>query len=514
MAFVPPDPATTKWVPMWNPIGEGPVGPKGDTGPQGPQGVTGDTGTTGPQGARGPVGDTGPIGPQGVPGPIGEQGTQGPQGPAGPTGPAPTLTETFVTVNPETALLPNSRQLVAGTNVTLDTTVAGKLGINATGGGGTGTTDLDYLGSYVPATYNDGDIVVATDGVAYLCVKTTTTPPEPWPGIGAATAVGPPGPTGPQGPTGPTGNTGPQGPIGNTGPAGPTGAQGPAGVNGAIDATYWTVSAHAQLTNERAMNSLANGYVKSTAGEPSTVAVIPVSDGGTGGTNAGAARTNLGVGNVGTLNLPGTTNTYLRGDGQFVAVPDNMPSGAIILSLQAACPPGYSRITGMDGYFPRSNATAGAFGGTGTHGHTPGNLYVGDHVHGVGSLAVASHSHGGGGSFDVQTDSQGGHGHTPHGDINGTTSGGDNNYLGTTNNGGFDASRQAHTHTFSTTLANGWTDVQGWHQHRVQGSIGINAEAPGITGQTAGSGTLYLGGGTDAASHIPYYRDFLFCQKN
>jgi hypothetical protein len=43
--------------------------------------------------------------------------------------------------------------------------------------------DLDYLGAYAPGTYNDGDIVVGADGIAYLCVKDgTTTPPEAWPG--------------------------------------------------------------------------------------------------------------------------------------------------------------------------------------------------------------------------------------------------------------------------------------------------------------------------------------------
>jgi hypothetical protein len=46
--------------------------------------------------------------------------------------------------------------------------------------------DLDYIGDYVSGTYNDGDIVVGTDGIAYLCVKAgVTTPPEPWPTIAA-----------------------------------------------------------------------------------------------------------------------------------------------------------------------------------------------------------------------------------------------------------------------------------------------------------------------------------------
>lgn len=57
-----PDPATTNWVPIWNPMSEGPVGPPGATGPSGP---TGATGATGPQG---PIGNTGPQGPQGIQG--------------------------------------------------------------------------------------------------------------------------------------------------------------------------------------------------------------------------------------------------------------------------------------------------------------------------------------------------------------------------------------------------------------------------------------------------------------
>ncbi len=50
-------------------------------------------------------------------------------------------------------------------------------------GGGEGM-DLDYLGEYRPGTYEDGDIVIGPDGIAYLCVKTTTTAPEPWSGVG------------------------------------------------------------------------------------------------------------------------------------------------------------------------------------------------------------------------------------------------------------------------------------------------------------------------------------------
>jgi hypothetical protein len=109
----PPDPATTEWVPIWNPTGTGPTGPtgpQGPTGPIGPQGIQGIPGENWFSGSGVPsgtlagsiVGDwyldnaTGDFyektgtttwtlrgnlrGPQGI------QGIQGPQGPTGPSG--------------------------------------------------------------------------------------------------------------------------------------------------------------------------------------------------------------------------------------------------------------------------------------------------------------------------------------------------------------------------------------------------------------------------------------------
>lgn len=89
MAFVPPDPLTTEWVPIWNAISNGPAGP---IGPAGPTGATGPTGSQGPQGIQGipgptgPTGLTGPIGPKGDKGDTGATGATGPQGPAGTAG--------------------------------------------------------------------------------------------------------------------------------------------------------------------------------------------------------------------------------------------------------------------------------------------------------------------------------------------------------------------------------------------------------------------------------------------
>lgn len=46
-----------------------------------------------------------------------------------------------------------------------------------------GSADLRYNGDYVAGSYSDGDIVVY-QGVAYLCVRPTSSPPAVWPGIG------------------------------------------------------------------------------------------------------------------------------------------------------------------------------------------------------------------------------------------------------------------------------------------------------------------------------------------
>lgn len=316
-------------VGAWKDLGQwvgdtGATGPQGPQGPQGAQGsgitvkgtvptsadlpmgpppnkpgdawITADTGhmwvwddTTGtwtdvglvqgPEGPQGPQGIQGPTGPQGDPGP---KGDVGPQGPQGEPGTAHDLTETFLTQGAEPTL-PNSRRLVAGDNITFDESTPGEIRVVGHAGGG---MDLDYLGDFTPVSparpvYNDGDIAVGPDGILYMCVVDgTTTPPEPWPGMGIASAIGPPGPPGPQGPPGTPGH------------------------DAAIiaDATYWTVTPHPQLLNERALNTLTNGYVKSTGGEPSTVVVIPVSEGGTSATNPSNARTNLGIGTMGTQN--------------------------------------------------------------------------------------------------------------------------------------------------------------------------------------------------------------------
>ena len=66
-------------------------------------------------------------------------------------------TASYVTVNDETATLTGSRQLIAGTNITLDTSVAGDIIINATGGG-----------SWIPLVDGSEPPAFITDGAGVL----------------------------------------------------------------------------------------------------------------------------------------------------------------------------------------------------------------------------------------------------------------------------------------------------------------------------------------------------------
>ncbi len=115
--------------PSW---AEGTPGPTGPQGPAGPPGQTGVQGPTGAQGVPGTPGATGPEGPQGVkgdkgdPGTTGATGSQGPQGVQGPKGDTGTT-------GPQGA--PGVVQaVVAGTNVTVDSTNPAAPIVSASGG--------------------------------------------------------------------------------------------------------------------------------------------------------------------------------------------------------------------------------------------------------------------------------------------------------------------------------------------------------------------------------------------
>ena len=115
---------------------------QGATGPQGPQGIQGATGATGPQGPignTGATGATGPQGPQGIQGPTGNTGATGPQGPIGNTGPQGPTGATGPQGSPGVV-----QSIVAGTNVTVNSSDPANPIVSASGAGLSGGT-ANYL---------------------------------------------------------------------------------------------------------------------------------------------------------------------------------------------------------------------------------------------------------------------------------------------------------------------------------------------------------------------------------
>jgi|GraSoiStandDraft_4_1057263.scaffolds.fasta_scaffold00110_36 hypothetical protein len=417
-------------------------------------------------------------------------------------------------------------------------------GVPPGGSGGGGGMNLDYLGNYVGGpVYNDGDIVLAADGILYMCVVDgTITPPEPWPGTGVA-------------------------------------------VNGTADATFWVVAPHSQLTNERALNTLGTGYVRSTVGEPSVVPTIPLTDttgilpdarltsnvalkninnnfsaiqtlppgSGVAGTNAifyfndpsspvnqrvwrlinysngnmymeslsdtgvsqqlfnfrndgyfiatgfagnGAFLTNLNASNLATGTVPvarlgtntPTVDTYLRGDNTWQPTSGVIPAGLIMISYRP-CPVGWARVTSWDGLFLRSGPVIGVSGGAATHSH------------GASGLTADSHNHGGTITTTGSTSTAGNHLHSFSGNVAGGT---DQNKEGNMN---VDAgssgamARGPHTHDFSVNFS-GNTASTGDHSHTFSG----NATIPN-------SGPVNVSGNVAAASSLPPFVDIFYCEK-
>jgi hypothetical protein len=379
-------------------------------------GSEGPIGATGPEGPVGPEGPEGPLGPQGVQGATGAASTvpgpEGPEGPAGPVGPTPSLLETYLTADDEPTLA-NAWKLVAGANVHLDTSIPGQMVVSATGGGGGtgGGMNLDYLGDYASGpVYNDGDIVIGADGIAYMCVVDgTTTPPEPWPGVGVAVAA-------------------------------------------TVDAKYLVV--RVTPPDQRARDESLANECQIHCGRTLDSGVIPVAEGGTGATTA-AARTNLGISTVGPINLNGNANTFLNGAGGWTAPPQavGVVSGSVIF-FTTPCPPGYTRLSAWDGRFVRMGP-ANVAGGAASHSHGPGSFATPAHTHGPGTFAAGSHSHSSGTlgvashshSVSGTTGAVGDHTHT----FSGTTGGESNGSAVMDAGGGMNCVRAPHTHAFSGT---------------------------------------------------------------
>jgi hypothetical protein len=203
------------------------------------QWVTGPIGPVGPQGITGAQGPQGVVGPQGVPGPTGRDGATGPQGPQGIQG----------VMGPTGPTGSQGPEGPAGQGLEIQGTVPT-------------VGDLPMPGA-------PGDAwVVDTDGHMWVWEQGS----QQWVDAG---------------------------PL-----QGPQGIPGEDGADAAIvaDATYWTSTSHITLTAERNFGGMASGYVKSNVSAgvsvPTTVAVIPLADGGTGASDPATARTNLGLGSM------------------------------------------------------------------------------------------------------------------------------------------------------------------------------------------------------------------------
>jgi len=115
-----------------------------------------------------------------------------------------------------------------------------------------------------------------------------------------ARGVGAAGPQGPPGNTGTAGATGPAGATGATGAAGPAGSSAPQPATAATSSTIGAVR--------------PDGSTTAVAGDGTlSVNLVPVASGGTGGTTAAAARSNLGLGSAAVLNSGTTAGTLADG---------------------------------------------------------------------------------------------------------------------------------------------------------------------------------------------------------
>jgi hypothetical protein len=299
--------------------------------------------------------------------------------------------------------------------------------------------------------------------------------------------------------------------------------------------------------------------------------ILAVAGGGTGGSTGALARTNLGLGTMSTQNsnavdisggnivnigsfsantvygnaittpngagiaginaanistglinparlANGAANSgvFLRGDQTWGSPAGTLPSGLIAI-FDVSCPAGWTRVAALDGRMPRGSTVYGGAGGSDTHSHTH-SLAGNSHSHSSGTYATPSHNHGGStGNMSISvsvsgnTGSGGGHSHGFNGETGGESSG----IMGVDAGGSGNMTRGPHTHDFS-----GETDSVGNHTHSFSGSgSGSNsASIPsqggmGISG-TSGANDVTMSGGINAASHMPYYLDVVYCRKD
>lgn len=185
-----------------------------------------------------------------------------------------------------------------------------------------------------------------------------------------------------------------------------------------------------------------------------------------GGLRAGTGNVNI-IGTDG--RIPALTSTYIA---DLSAISSAIPSGAIIM-FDVACPAGFTRYVALDGKFPRGNSVAGGTGGA--------SSYVSD--------SQGSHTH----SMSGSTGSTGiDHFHNVYGST------GDDSGLGWLAQLGGAPTTNVSAHT---------------HQH----DININTSSPSATDHTHSAGSLTAnsaGAHTHTTSVTPPYYDVVWCKKN
>jgi len=246
----PPNPATTEWVPIWNPTSQGPVGPQGPPGPANGA-FTSDWNwstslTTVASGGVGANAATWESATAIFLSKTNAAGTDLTTALAAYVGvgvdlylqdrlsatswgrytvnAAPTDNGTWLSY-PVTYVSGQDPQPASGRDTVV--TVLKQQGAQVEqwlSGSGVPASTLGNLGDWYLNTAN-GDVYEKLTGTGWTKQTNITGP------------VGPVGPIGPTGATGATGATGPQGPIGNTGPQGPQGIQGPVGPTGSVGGT-------------------------------------------------------------------------------------------------------------------------------------------------------------------------------------------------------------------------------------------------------------------------------------